>query len=270
MLVYDFGALNIDRSLIESADSRIMQLSNGCICCSLAGGLVDAMVALMKYRDSIDHILIEASGVSYPSRIMDFARIDPDLRPGMTLVLIDAANLAAQRADPKLAEVIAAQMDGADMFLLTKTDISGETEIAEARSYLAATQSLAPVLVARADDPDILAMLLTEADGQAQTAGDAATPHDAFVSMALTADGIIDDDAFRQTCASVSGDIIRGKGFVHFANGLHVWQQCGRLVDIDAAADSDDNSSRIVLIGTAPLDAAESAFGRLGFSRLKA
>ena len=78
------------------------------------------MVALMKYRDSIDHILIEASGVSYPSRIMDFARIDPDLRPGMTLVLIDAANLAAQRADPKLAEVIAAQMDGADMFLLTK------------------------------------------------------------------------------------------------------------------------------------------------------
>ena len=113
-------------------------------------------------------------------------------------------------------------------------------------------------------------MLLTEADGQAQTAGDAATPHDAFVSMALIADGIIDDDAFRQTCASVSGDIIRGKGFVHFANGLHVWQQCGRLVDIDAAADSDDNSSRIVLIGTAPLDAAESAFGRLGFSRLKA
>ena len=113
-------------------------------------------------------------------------------------------------------------------------------------------------------------MLLAEADGQAQTAGDAATPHDAFVSMTLTADGIIDDDAFRQTCASVSGDIIRGKGFVHFANGLHVWQQCGRLVDIDAAADSDDNSSRIVLIGTAPLDAAESAFGRLGFSRLKA
>ena len=270
VLVNDFGALNIDRSLIESADSRIMQLSNGCICCSLAGGLVDAMVALMKYRDSIDHILIEASGVSYPSRIMDFARIDPDLRPGMTLVLVDAANLAAQRADPKLAEVIAAQMDGADMFLLTKTDISGEAEIAEARSYLAATQPLAPVLVAHADDPDILAMLLANAGGGAQVVQDVAVPHDGFVSMALTADGIIDDNAFRQTCASVSGDIIRGKGFVHFANGLHVWQQCGRLVDIDATADSDDNSSRIVLIGTAPLDAAESAFGRLGFSRLKA
>ena len=50
VLVNDFGALNIDQSLIVSADSQIMQLSNGCICCSLAGGLVDAMVALMKYR----------------------------------------------------------------------------------------------------------------------------------------------------------------------------------------------------------------------------
>ena len=268
VLVNDFGALNIDQSLIESADSEVMQLSNGCICCSLAGGLVDAMVALMKYRDSIDHILIEASGVSYPRRIMDFARIDPDLRPGMTLVLVDAASLAAQRADSKLAEVIAAQMDGADLFLLTKTDIAGEAEIAEARRYLTETQPLAPVLAARADDPGILAMLLANADGEALVVQDVAVPHDDFVSMALTADGLIDEPAFRKTCASISGEIIRGKGFVHFANGLHVWQQCGRLVDIDAVADSSDNSSRIVLIGTGQLDAAESVFGRLGFSRL--
>ena len=270
VLVNDFGALNIDESLIESADSQIMQLSNGCICCSLAGGLVDTMVTLMRHRESIDHILIEASGVSYPRRIMDFARIDPDLRPGMTLVLVDAVNLALQRADPKLAEVIAAQMDGADLFLLTKTDIASQAEIAEARSHLAMMQPLAPVLAARADDPYILAMLLTEADGQAQTAGDTAMPHDSFVSMALTADRIIDDDAFRQTCASVSGDIIRGKGFVHFATGLHVWQQCGRLIDIEAMPDNTDTLSRIVLIGTGPLDDAEAAFGRLGFIRLAA
>ena len=48
ILVNDFGALNIDQSLIVSQNSQIMQLSNGCICCSLAGGLVDAMVSLME------------------------------------------------------------------------------------------------------------------------------------------------------------------------------------------------------------------------------
>ena len=270
VLVNDFGALNIDQGLIKSANSQIMQLSNGCICCSLAGGLVDAMITLMRHRDSIDHILIEASGVSYPRRIMDFARIDPDLRPGMTLVLVDAANLASQRKDPRLAEVIAAQMDGADMFLLTKTDIASEGEIADAHSYLTATQPLAPVLAARADDAEILAMLLTEARDKPQAAPDMSMPHDGFISMALTADGIIDDPAFRRTCASVSGEIIRGKGFVHFSNGLHVWQQCGRLIDIDAASAGGDGTSRIVLIGTGPLDAAKGAFGQLGFRQLSA
>ena len=270
VLVNDFGALNIDQGLIKSANSQIMQLSNGCICCSLAGGLVDAMITLMRHRDSIDHILIEASGVSYPRRIMDFARIDPDLRPGMTLVLVDAANLASQRNDPRLAEVIAAQMDGADMFLLTKTDIAGTDEIAEAHRFLAATQPLAPVLAARADNPEMLAMLLTEARDKPEAAPDMSMPHDGFISMALTADGIIDDPAFRRTCASVSGEIIRGKGFVHFSNGLHVWQQCGRLIDIDAASAGGDGTSRIVLIGTGPLDAAKGAFGQLGFRQLSA
>ena len=101
VLVNDFGALNIDKALITQQDSRIMQLANGCICCSLAGGLVDSMVELMHHRDSIDHILIEASGVSYPGRIMDFARIDPDLRSGLTLVLVDADNLQAQSGDSR-------------------------------------------------------------------------------------------------------------------------------------------------------------------------
>ena len=76
-----------------------------------------------------DHILIEASGVSYPGRIMDFARIDPELRPGLTLVLVDAASMPSQLNDPGLAEVIAAQMRDADLFLLTKTDIASDCEV---------------------------------------------------------------------------------------------------------------------------------------------
>ena len=172
--------------------------------------------------------------------------------------------------DPKLAEVIAAQMDGADMFLLTKTDISGETEIAEARSYLAATQSLAPVLVARADDPDILAMLLTEADGKPGRAT-TATPHDQFISMAADSGWHHDDDAFRQTCACLfSGDIIRGKGFVHFADGsmsgsnAAVWSISMRRPTAPTTHRASFSSEPPRLMRSPHLRSA------LGFSRLKA
>lgn len=270
VLVNDFGALNIDQSLIESQDSQIMQLSNGCICCSLAGGLVDAMVSLMHYRDSIDHILIEASGVSYPGRIMDFARIDADLLPGLTLVLVDAASMPSQIDDPRLAEVIAAQMQDADLFLLTKTDIAATDNITRARAYLAAHQAQAPVLTARADDADIIAMLLSD-DLPAtinRAPADEHQPHPAFVSTAMTASGPIDEAAFRRLCATHSGLLVRGKGLVHFADGLHVWQQSGRRTEFHPASSAAPADSRIVLIATDQLDEAVAGFAALGFQLL--
>ena len=282
VLVNDFGALNIDQDLIERRDSRIMQLSNGCICCSLAGGLVDAMVTLMTYRDRIDHILIEASGVSYPGRIMDFARIDPDLRPGLTLVLIDAASLPKHMDDPRLAEVIAAQMNDADLFMLTKTDIASRDDTARARTHLATTQPRTPVLVARADDSDVIAMLLAD-NGLSTTDTAPSTdhqPHGDFVSVALTAVGAVDERAFRDACATFSGALVRGKGFVRFASGTHVWQQSGRLTEFHevgerdgvgeraGAGDRRGAESRIVLISADPLDDVVAGFATLGFQPL--
>lgn len=282
VLVNDFGALNIDRSLVESRDERIIQLSNGCICCSLAGGLVDAMVSLMAWRDRIDHILIEASGVSYPGRIMDFARIDPDLRPGLTLVLVDAASMPDQINDPRLAEVIAAQMQDADMFLLTKTDIANDDEIARTRDYLATHQAQAPVVTARADDPDIIALLLSDNTGRSPDMSSPETlshdrrstddhrPHAGFVSAAMSATAPIDAAAFRAVCAAHSRLLVRGKGFVRFAEGTHVWQQSGRRTEFHPAGPAAPTGSRIVLIATDPLDRAVAGFAALGFQPLAA
>ncbi|MEX0502996.1 GTP-binding protein [Alphaproteobacteria bacterium LSUCC0719] len=275
VLVNDFGALNIDQALIESQDSQIMQLSNGCICCSLAGGLVDAMVSLMAYRDRIDHILIEASGVSYPGRIMDFARIDPDLRAGLTLVLIDASSMPAQLEDPRLAEVIAAQMQDADMFLLTKTDIADAEDLTRTRDYLATHQPGAPVLTGRADDADIIEMLLTRHDLPALDRSTATEhqPHPDFISVAMTATTSIDKAAFRDACDLHSGLLVRGKGIVGFVEGVCVWQQSGRRTEFHPVASDFESTSagpdsRIVLIATAPLDEAVASFTALGFQLL--
>jgi len=275
VLVNDFGALNIDQSLIESQDSQIMQLSNGCICCSLAGGLVDAMVSLMAYRERIDHILIEASGVSYPGRIMDFARIDPDLRAGLTLVLIDASNMPGQLEDPRLAEVIAAQMRDADLFLLTKTDIAHADDIARTRDHLATHQAGAPVLTARADDADIIDMLVTRHDLPVldRSMANDHQPHPDFVSVAMTAGTSIDRAAFQDACALHSALLVRGKGIISFVEGVFVWQQSGRRTEFHPVV-SDPTmplaapDSQIVLIATTPLDEAVASFAALGFQLL--
>ena len=281
ILVNDFGALNIDQSLIASQNSQIMQLSNGCICCSLAGGLVDAMVSLMEWRERIDHILIEASGVSYPGRIMDFARIDPELRPGLTLVLVDAASMPSQLNDPRLAEVIAAQMRDADLFLLTKTDIAGDGEVTQTYDYLATHQSQAPVVVARADDPDIIALLLSDdaISHLESRAGDDRRllldqshndwPHPNFVSAAMSTTAPIEEAAFRSVCSDHSHLLVRGKGFVRFADGNYVWQQSGRRTEFHRAGPAAPTGSQIVLIANNPIDAVVAAFAALGFQTLE-
>ena len=289
VLVNDFGALNIDRALIRHEDSRIMQLANGCICCSLAGGLVDSMVELMRHRDAIDHILIEASGVSYPGRIMDFARIDPDLRPGLTLVLVDADNLRTQSRDSKLAETITAQLDSADMFVLTKTDIASPEQTAWTREWVAERAPHAPIIESRPDD-SMLVVLLTDpgpdamardTDSARPVAGDPThsaaghesghedqTPalHALFSSCAMIASGLIDETAFRDIVGRHSQDLLRGKGFLRFQTRNAVWQQAGRLLHLDDADLDESETSQIVLISSADLAPIVGALEDIGFA----
>ena len=289
ILVNDFGALNIDRALIQHEDSKIMQLANGCICCSLAGGLVDSMVELMRHRDAIDHILIEASGVSYPGRIMDFARIDPDLRPGLTLVLVDADNLRTQSRDTKLAETITAQLDSADMFVLTKTDIASPEQTAWTRDWVVERAPHAPIIESRPDDAMLVALLTdpgpdamvpdvdtahsVPADQPHSAAGRASghedhapALHELFSSCAMTATRPIDETAFRDIVGRHSQDLLRGKGFLRFQTRHAVWQQAGRLLHLDDADLDETETSQIVLISSGDLAPVVAALLDIGFA----
>jgi len=285
VLVNDFGSLNIDQDLILNQNGKVMQLANGCICCSLAGGLVDAMVSLMQFRVVIDHILIEASGVSYPGRIMDFARIDAELKPGLTLVLVDAVNLASQINNTRLAETITAQMESADLFLLTKTDISSDQETRFCHDWLSENQADAPILATRADHPAIIEMVLGATINTPQPAlppslksvGSEAHSHvgsqlhSAFETITLHANTPIDRAAFTDICRKFSRDILRAKGFVNFVDGPAIWQQTGRLIDVtpNAIPKSDEKEENrrtdLVLISSRALDSVQAALIKLGF-----
>lgn len=274
VMVNDFGALNIDESLITDQAGQIMQLANGCICCSLAGGLVEAMISLMQYRDQIDHILIEASGVSNPSRIMDFARIDDDLRPGLTLVLVDATRLIDQMDDPRLQETLHDQLASADLFLLTKTDLASEDDIAGVRAILTTHQPRVPIVALSADDQDFAQFLIFGQDDHHEKPKhhhhheDDQLAHD-FSSIALTADAPIERIAFTRICKNFSRDILRGKGVIRFTEGPMIWQQTGRFIDFSAAehiSADDDQESRLIVIALDQPEEVSKAICELGFT----
>ena len=121
VLVNDFGAINIDADLIRNRSGTTLQLANGCVCCSIAG---DLGVALEDMRAlQMDQVIIEASGVAQPAKIADYGYSAPGYRLRQVLTVVDAQGLPRLRRDRYVGTLVEAQLQQADLLLVTKLDL---------------------------------------------------------------------------------------------------------------------------------------------------
>lgn len=144
VLVNDFGAVNVDADLLESASEDTLTLSNGCVCCTLGGDLMYALADALDRRPRPDCLVIEASGVAEPRRIAEVALAEPEMRFGGVATLAGVDGLEALLDDPRVGAQAAAQIAVADLVLLTREDLA---DAAAARARIAALTD-APVLPA--------------------------------------------------------------------------------------------------------------------------
>ena len=261
VLVNDFGALAIDEALITAHDGQTIALANGCICCSMSDGFVTAMLQLMQQPERFDHILIEASGVSEPDRIMDFARLDPQLAPDAILVLVDAETVLDRLADTKVAEVVATQIATADIVILNKTDLVSPAEAGAIEASLRKHNPTAPMPRSSMAGLPLDAVLGT---GSHVDPGEGHHYHhhhhaeDLFRTQAFTASRPLDRAAFEEFSGGLPASVIRGKGVLIFADAPdqpETWQRVGARVERARhhATPAPDISS-LVLIGTEAID----------------
>jgi G3E family GTPase len=182
VLVNDFGALNIDAALIESAGADAIALTNGCVCCQIGDDLSAALIGVLDAAQPFDAVVVEASGVSDPWRVAQFARADPALSLDGVVVLVDASAAPAQSRDPLLADTLERQLKSADLVVLNKADLVDDAERARVAAWIEQVAGPVPVVTAvHADVP--LALLsrlaLREGGDAAQAeARDAVAGHD--------------------------------------------------------------------------------------------
>ena len=124
VLVNDFGAINIDAALVAQSGAETIGLSNGCVCCSIGDDLSLALLRVLDSQPPFDAVVVEASGVSDPWRIAQYALADPRLSLQAVIVLVDVAALASQAADPLLTDTLARQLVHADLVVLNKADLA--------------------------------------------------------------------------------------------------------------------------------------------------
>jgi G3E family GTPase len=264
VLVNDFGALAIDEALISAHDGQTIALANGCICCSMSDGFITAMLTLMQAPERFDHVLIEASGVSEPDRIMDFARLDPLLSPDAILVLVDAETLAARMSDPKVGEVVATQIRTADILVLNKTDLVSRETTETVETSLRSLNPTAPVLRSAKGDVPLNVVLGTglhvTGDSRDRDHHDHHLHHaeEFFDTRTFTAAEPLDRDAFVRFAEALPASIIRGKGVLVFADApgrAEIWQRVGARMEMMSRLEgSAPDQSSLILIATEAIE----------------
>lgn len=233
VMVNDFGAINIDADLVAEADESSIALTNGCICCSIRDDLALAMLRLRQDRPEIDHIIIEASGISDPVGIAE-ALFQPELGQHFRVdSLVSVADAAAYREmDFHDAELVLRQARVADLVLLNKCDIAEpavrqllERDIADmapaARLFPTVQAAIPSAILFEPRDlmPGFAAQPahVHHQDRHAHAPRPAdALPH-GFSTRSWAFDAPLRLDAFTTFVRSLSRGIYRAKGILHVA-----------------------------------------------------
>lgn len=166
VVVNEFGAVGVDGEILKScgipgcSEKNIIELANGCICCTVANDFIPTIEALVSLTPRPDHILIETSGLALPQPLLkafDWPEIRSKITVDGVIALADAEAVAAGRFAPNIAAVDAQrlsddsidheaplskmfqdQVSCADIVLLTKPDLAGLEGVAKAKAIIAA------------------------------------------------------------------------------------------------------------------------------------
>lgn len=254
VLVNDFGAVNIDQNLIVRHDGDTIELSNGCVCCSIRDALGDALDAVTALRPQPDNIVIEASGVSNPEKIAYYGQGWPGLRLDAVVTLADSTSIRERAGDKFVGKLVLRQMAAADFVLLTKTDLIDDATHQSIRHWLDNSAAAPSVLEANHGAFPVEVLLDTGGRKFPIQLSEGTEDHShAFVSFLFEARRPFERDGLLQALDGWPDAVLRAKGIVHLASDpghAYYLQRVGRRCALEAAdAWFDAPETRLVMIG---------------------
>jgi G3E family GTPase len=263
VLVNEFGDINIDSQLLVSIDEDVMQLENGCICCTINDSLVDTVYQILEREEKIDCLVIETTGVANPlpvamtflsTGLRDFTHLDS------ILTVVDAETF-----DPEShyeSDAAHSQLMYGDIILLNKTDLVSNQRLEMLERSIQSVKSGARILrshygqiplalildtnlAAIGSEPQMLEANLTDPD----------TTHlnqDGFKVVAFKSDRPFSLKKFQEFLDyQLPETIFRAKGILWFdeSPARHVFQLSGKRFSLNDSRWPDPPSNQLVLIG---------------------
>ncbi|MCY0147735.1 cobalamin biosynthesis protein CobW [Hoeflea sp. G2-23] len=261
LIINEFGDLGVDGDVLKGcgdevcSEDDIVELTNGCICCTVADDFIPTMEKLLARDNRPDHIVIETSGLALPQPLVaafNWPGIKTQVTVDGVVTVVDSAAVAAGRFaddhgkldaqrladqgldhESPLEELFEDQLTAADLIVLNKTDLISAADLEGVRAGIAGHLTRKPIFIeARQGEvaPEVLLGLGvgTEDDignrkshheREHEAGEDHDHNHDEFESFVVSFGPVNDPAAFAEGLKSVivSHDILRLKGFADIA-----------------------------------------------------
>ncbi len=281
VLVNEFGEIGIDNELIISTGEDMVELNNGCICCTINNDLVEAVYKVLERQDQIDYLVVETTGLADPlpvaltflgTELRDLTRLDS------IVTVVDAANYSLDLFNSQAA---LNQIQYGDIILLNKADLVDEADldllevkirdIKEGARIIRTTRSQVAI-------PLILSVGLFETDKY--FAAESEEHHhdhdhhhhdhdhhncdnpdhdhshhledDGFTSISFQSDKPLSIRKFQYFLDNqLPENVFRAKGIMWFDESpkRHIFHLCGKRFSIDDDEWKGDRKNQLVLIG---------------------
>lgn len=263
VLMNDFGSVDLDSLLVSRRRAQIISLNRGCICCARQTEFVMTLARLRSRLAPLDHVLVEASGISDPARIAEYADLH-GLRLEAIICVADAEAVRVHAASSFNGLRVREQLRAADLLVFNKVDLVTEREKQSVRDWL--TEVAPAARVVEATYGRIPPSLVLDWTGERSAAldrvreleptrftGGGADADREYSSWSWSRDDALDAGAFRWWVASLPQTLLRGKGVLHFGDDpahRYVFHLAGRrwTLDFDDGWEGEPRS-RLVLIG---------------------
>ena len=234
IIINEFGETGLDHLFIEGREDGIIELSNGCLCCTIRGELAQTLANLPL--EHVDRVIVETTGLADPVPVLQAIIANPQIasifEPGSLVTLADALNAPQQLAEHAEARMQAAL---ADLIIVTKLDMvpgaGREARLADVTAVLRQHNATAPVIArqdlalspALFDTASVLSRQLPHAHGGHHHHHDVNRHGDAIRAIVLTSPRPMPRQAAEMFCELLTSahaeHLLRLKGLVDIGSG---------------------------------------------------
>jgi G3E family GTPase len=254
VMVNEFGDIAIDGDLIVGAADGIVELPNGCVCCSLNDDFVDATFRVLRRRAEIDHLVIETTGLADPLPVA-LTLVRPEFRDRIRLdAIVALADAEAFSLDRFAGKIALNQLRYADFVLLNKCDLASADRVDGVERQIrssAVGSRIARVTRARIALPMILGTGAFDGDRLLGSPSHHHLAEDGFDAVSFASDRPLSADLFQAFLERLPADVFRAKGILTIAGSRtrHLFHLVGRRFTLDEAPGDTRGHTRLVLIG---------------------